>query len=125
MFDHKPIFLSFRSANSGSDFSDKLKSKKRITNWFLDDNLIHMSVTLSTLQMYSKSIDENLHGETIVRLNRGINYLCSKMLSLLELRGKNSLNSEGNFNDEMLMAAYYSEFKECVDDLPSWEDLSA
>jgi exonuclease III len=28
MFDHKPIFLSFKSANSGSDSSDKLKSKK-------------------------------------------------------------------------------------------------
>jgi exonuclease III len=92
MFDHKPIFLSFK--NSGKNSSDKSNNKKRITNWFLDDNLIHMTVTLSTLQIFSKSIDENFHGETIVRLNRGINLLCSKMLSVLELREKTPLTQK-------------------------------
>jgi hypothetical protein len=124
MFDHKPIFLSFN--NSSTENNQKnTGTKKRITNWFLDDNIVNMSVTLSTLQIYSKTIDENIHRETVEILNGSINLLCAKMLSVIELREKIALGSEAGENEEMLLSAYYSELKECVEGLPTWEVLSA
>jgi exonuclease III len=61
MFDHKPIFLSFNNSSTAENSQKNTGTKKRITNWFLDDNIVNMSVTLSTLQIYSKTIDENFH----------------------------------------------------------------
>jgi hypothetical protein len=49
MFDHKPVFLTFtdvgiEKSNAGN--------KKKVTNWYLDDPLINMSVSLSAYQIY-------------------------------------------------------------------------
>jgi hypothetical protein len=123
MFDHKPVFLSVNNVKSGEKNINH--SKRRITNWFLEDDLLCMSVSLAGLQVFSKTIDENSNGELVLRLANSINILTKKLLDCVALKEKIALNITGyNGMDEMLLAATVTEFKEHLETLPGWEYLN-
>jgi hypothetical protein len=94
-------------------------------NWFLDEKVIKMSVELSTLQVYSRAIDEGVQGNLLNMLNNGINFLSAKLMETVRLLEKIALNiGEDNTLNDMLLSALYSEFNARLEQLPSWEVLN-
>jgi hypothetical protein len=122
-FDHKPVTLNFRCKNQ---LNHAFKNKKKIiTNWFLDEKLIQMSVQLSALQVYSRAIDEGAHGDLVNSLHNAINFLNAKLLETLQMLEKIALNvGSDNSLNEMLLAALYADFSARLEQLPSWERLN-
>jgi hypothetical protein len=121
MFDHKPVFISFKDIST----QQSLPKKKVVTNWFLDEPLIKMAAELATLQVFSNSINNVAHADTVNNLKLSINSLTVKILDCLSLKEKLALAiMEDNGTDELLLAAKYTEFNEILERLPSWEQLN-
>jgi hypothetical protein len=107
MFDHKPIVLSFKEV----EVRNNQQKKCVITNWFLDDPLIKMSAELASLQVYSKTIKNEIHIDICDRLTGSLNILTAKLLETLRLREKISLTPlEDTGTEDLLLAACYTEF---------------
>jgi hypothetical protein len=122
-FDHKPVTLIFRcNKQLNHAYNNK---KKIITNWFLDEKVIQMSVQLSALQVYSRAIDEGAHADLVNSLHNAINFLNAKILETLQMLEKIALNvGSDNSLNEMLLAALYADFAARLEQLPSWEHLN-
>jgi hypothetical protein len=122
MFDHKPIYITF---GDGENIPKAQRnSKKCVTNWYLDDKIVNMSVTLAALQVISRTINVDMHRAKADQVGNSIKFLTAKLITCLKLREKISLNiGNENEHEEMLLAALYSEFDENLDRLPSWEHL--
>jgi hypothetical protein len=102
---------------------DNNKNKK-LTNWFLDEKIIEMSVALSTLQILSYSINAATHPDSVTQIRNSINFLTNKLLESQRLLEKIARNCGGdNKTDEMLLAALYAEFYANIDLLPSFDNL--
>ena len=100
------------------------KKGGKITNWFLDEKIIDMSVSLSALQILSYSIDEDQHRDTVTRIRNSINFLTNKLLECQSRLEKIALNCGGdNSFDEMVLAALYAEFDANLDQLPNFDYL--
>jgi hypothetical protein len=79
MFDHKPVFISFKDIST----QQFLTKKKVVTNWFLDEPLVKMAAELAALQVFSNSINNMAHAETVNNLRLSINILTAKILDCL------------------------------------------
>jgi hypothetical protein len=97
-----------------------------VTNWFLDEPLVKMAAELAALQVFSNSINNVAHTDTVNNLRLSINTLTAKILDCISLKEKLALAiMEDNATDELLLAAKYTEFNEILECLPSWEQLNA
>jgi hypothetical protein len=121
MFDHKPVYLNIGARVNKSQVNSK---NKKLTNWFLDEKIIEMSVALSALQILSHSINAAIHPDSVTQIRNSINFLTNKLLESLALLEKIARNCGGdNKTDEMLLGALYAEFYANSDLLPSFDNL--
>jgi exonuclease III len=118
LFDHNHINLTL-----GKKGGNNLKIPQ-LNNTFLNDSLLKMSVELSALQVYSKTLDENAFPDTVNTVRDTVNKLTKIVLDCVKLREKFALEDE-NPDRLLLLDQLFIEFGNVRAGVPEFRILKA
>jgi exonuclease III len=114
-FDHFPIFLNFGVQNG-------MEKAKKLTNLFLDDELLQNSVTLSALQVYSAALCPETHQEIRVQLRDIINRLTANVKECCNFRKIIAAGDE-SLENNILLKRLYADFYNVLSTAPNFAFL--